>query len=652
MFKLGRSALKLAMTATFIFFSQNFALFANSQIIFRDSSVLKNEFVDISKRWDYCEGVLVDPENFYPDVIEETEAIVDLPHKLSDGVHLATYHLRLTGLRPNGRYSSDLYGSPVSASRIWCNGKIVASGGFLSKDKKLCTPGEIFTPPVFQADHNGVVDIVIHIANFERCEGGMTKEISITSIQNQKKFSSIDNIINTIILAFLMANIIYNVVLAALNFKQMSYITLAIICAIYSLMICVTGQSIFFTRELTIPFWLHRKAPLLTLSLASALELLYTMNINKYSSKKTVTLFALAFANALAVLFCDPKFFPKAKWFFICIALAFSLISIAIPLKFAIKRNLDAKRSSRKTTAAYNLASALAIVIFICRVSDFLIAPQKLTIIHSYTAFKISFLIFGICQCSLYAFNRNLSISRVSRQMQKFADTNNTLSKIVPSQVLKLLGANDITKIIPGESRIIDAVLLSVEIKHFNKMAESISKQELYSIQTDFFQSVSPIINDSGGFVAKYAISGCLGIFQQRNTDAIICASRIQKKIKEIRRKLRKTKRTDISVGIAIHSGKVAIGTIGSSTRLDTIALSDDVNIVNEVGKHTSKLHAKILITEEAMPFCRSYVNYVYEGHFFISNGKQILVYSALPIKKNDQAFEDTLEPIEEDDEI
>ena len=117
MFKLGRPALKLALAATFIFFSQNFALLANSQIIFRDSSVLKKEFVDISKRWDYCKDVLVDPENFYPTVKEETGAIVDLPHKMGDGVHLATYHLRLAGLKPNSRYSIDLYGSPVSSSR-------------------------------------------------------------------------------------------------------------------------------------------------------------------------------------------------------------------------------------------------------------------------------------------------------------------------------------------------------------------------------------------------------------------------------------------------------------------------------------------------------------------------------------------------------
>ena len=382
------------------------------------------------------------------------------------------------------------------------------------------------------------------------------------------------------------------------------------------------------------------------------LELLYIMNLHKASSKKTIAFFSIAMANAVAALFAPLSFFEKNCWIFVSIALFFSFVRLAIPFKFVLKRNFDNKRSFRKSAAAYNISSFISILIFFCRVNDFLIMPGKLTIIHPYISFKISILLFGIAQCGVYAYHRDYSNVRVSRQMQKLAFTNNTLAKIVPPQVLKLLGASDITKIIPGESRIIDAILFFAQIKHFNRLAESINKEELYSIQTDFFQAISPIIIDSGGFVAKYTMSGCLAIFQEKNSDAITCAARLQRKFRELRRALRKTNRTDISIGIAIHSGKVAVGTIGSNTRLDTMALSEDVNITYAVGGQTLKTNTQILITEEAMPYCRSYINYVYEGHYFISNGKQILVYSALPIKKNEQAFEDTLEPIEDEDEL
>jgi len=647
-----RRAIKLALLFALLLSSKISALFADSQIIFNDSSILNNEYVDISKRWDYYKSTLIEPESFYPIVKNLPGAIVNLPHIMGKGTTLATYHLRLSGLVPSKRYACEFFGAIMTSSRIWCNGKIVATGGFLSKERNLVKPGDINGPVDFQADQNGVIDIVIHVGNFEKCKGGIVKSIKISSSEKVIRHANINYLLNSLIFAFLLANILYNVILGSINYKQLSYLTLVIICALYCCAIYFTGYSVILLKGVNMPFWLYRKMPILILSFATSFDLLYIMYLHRTSTKKLLTIFSIAMANSLAVLFAPFEYYEKTKWLFADIALVLSFVRFFIPLKFVLRRNFDNKKAYQQTTAAYNLSSVLTLLIFFCRVNDFLILPHKYTIIHSYLMFKLSFLLFGIAQCGVYAYHRDFSSVRVNKQMEKLSYTNNTLAKIIPPQILKLLGASDVTKIIPSESRIIDALLFCVQIKHFNRLAESISKSELYSIQTEFFQAISPIIIDSGGFVAKYSISGCLAIFQQKNSDAIICASRLQRKMRELRRALRKTKRNDISVGIGIHSGKVAIGTIGANNRLDTMALSEDVNIAYAVASQTSKTNTQILITEEAMPYCRGFINYVYEGHYFIANGKQILVYSALPIKKNEQAFEDTLEPIEEEDEI
>lgn len=651
MFNCSRAS-KIALLFAFLLFSKATALFADSRIIFSEPSILKREYVDISQKWDYISDKLVDPEEFYPTVKQVPGSIVSFPHKMKDGTKLATYHIRLSGLTPYNRYSSDFCGAAMSSSRVWCNGKIVATGGFVSKDPKLAKAGDYFTPVDFQADANGVVDIVLHVANFEKCKGGIAKEISISDISNLRRRFNLSYLLNALALAFLFAHIIYNIVLGVLNIKQLSYLSLIFISILYCMAIAMTGYSMLFQKGIFLPFWLYRRLAVALFCLVTPLELLYVMNLHKTPFRKSMALFALAMANTLAVLVVPLSFFEKNYWFFVSIALFFSFVRLVIPFKFVLKRNFDNKRSLRKSTMAYNVSTIMAIVIFFCRVNDFLLISGQETIIHPYISFKLSILLFGVMQCGVYAYHRDFSNVRVNRQMQKLAFTNNTLAKIVPPQVLKLLGAGDITKIIPGESRIIDAILFYVQIKHFNRLAESINKEELYTIQADFFQAISPIIIDSGGFVAKYTISGCLAIFQEKSPDAITCAARLQRKIRELRRALRKTNRTDISVGIAIHSGKVAVGTIGSNTRLDTMALSEDVNITYAVGGQTLKTNTQILITEEAMPYCRSYINYVYEGHYFISNGKQILVYSALPIKKSEQAFEETLDPIEDEDEL
>ncbi|MBR5966746.1 MAG: hypothetical protein IK015_11585 [Treponema sp.] len=651
MFSLRR-AIKLALLFTSLVLSSISALPADSKIILSDPSILRKGFVDISQRWDYYNSVLVDPEEFYPTVNAGPSAIVNLPHTMRKGVSLGTYHIRISGLIPYNRYSCDMYGALMTSSRIWCNGKIVATGGFLSKHKDMCKSGDIFNPVDFQADQKGVVDIVIHIANFSKCKGGIVKQIKMSEISALRRRLTQNYFLNALILAFMVAHILYNILLGSLNIRQHAYTIVTIICACYCAAITLTGHSLLLSRGIELPFWLHRKLPTLILCAVTAIDVLYIMGMMKAPAKRTKILFGIGIGNMFLAMVLPLGIFESFRWLFVDIAMTLSLINFLAPIKFVLRRTFDSKHGIQTTTIAYNISTLITLVILLCRARDFLFLPQKLSPIHSFMTFKLSILLFGITQCGVYAFNRDFSFIRVTEQMDKLSFTNNTLAKIVPPQVLKLLGAADITKIIPGECRIIDAILFYVEIKHFNRLAESIEKEELYSIQTEVFKAISPIINDSGGFVAKYTMSGCLAIFQHKNADAITCASRLQKKIRDVRRDLRKKKRTDISIGVAIHAGKAAVGTIGSSKRLDTIALSEDVNIAFAVGKQTSKTNTQILITEEAMPYCRSYINYVYEGHYFISNGNQILVYSALPIKKSDQSYEDTLEPIEDEDEI
>ncbi|MBR5095533.1 MAG: hypothetical protein IK094_00295, partial [Treponema sp.] len=82
---IGRRALKLAPLFAFFVFSQIFPIFADSKIIFSDTSVLNKESADISKRWDYYKADLVDPEFFYPNVKISPADTVNLPHKMESG---------------------------------------------------------------------------------------------------------------------------------------------------------------------------------------------------------------------------------------------------------------------------------------------------------------------------------------------------------------------------------------------------------------------------------------------------------------------------------------------------------------------------------------------------------------------------------------
>ena len=648
MFKLTR-AVKLALFFSFAFFSFSTPLCANQRQVLE----LDNKWLELSGQWNYYKSQLLQPYEFYPANTAAPGVTTTLPKLFEEGVNYATFHYRQEGLVPQKIYATQIYGAIVSSSRIWCNGKLVATSGFLSKDKRAAKEGDSCEVIDLPADDKGVLDIVIHAADFTNNPRGILKPIKITSTARASRFFHLHYFFNMVAMFFLLAHIVYNLCLLILSARRHIPLLLIGLSALLICSIVLTGISLSQKLLVNLPYISHRRIPVANFCLEAVLLVIYETTLFKIPSKKSAILHAITILNAIVAFSVPPAVFEKINLIFSTVAITAVLSAIAIPTELAIRRNIGDKSRSAQNAFLRGARTLSVFIIAVACIIDFLVMPQKHTLIHNYMSFKISILLFGMTQCVVYAFNRDWTLSRVNRYAQALTNDNNTLAKFVSDQILKVMGAGDITKIIPGECRIIEAIIMRVEIKHYNQLSESIKRSELFDIMSEFHKSISPLILDSGGFVTKRDAGGLLAIFQQKNTDAIICAARVQKKLREIRRRLRKAHRTDIGVGIAIHSGKAAIGTMGTNFRLDTTVLSDDVTLAYAAASQTTKLNAQILITEDAMPYCRNYIDYMYEGHFFIFEGKQVLAYSAMPIVKLENAYEETLEAIEDDvDEI
>ena len=646
MFKAPRAA-KFALFLALTIFSTPLLPAQNSI----DAAALRNKWVKLPGKWDYYKSALLQPYDFYPQMQNSGGQKVDLPFRFEPNENYATFHYRADGLEPSKHYATEIYGAIVSSSRIWCNGRLVATSGFLSKDKRAAKEGDSCEVIDLPADADGIIDIVIHVADFKNEPRGILKPLHITEKSNATKFFHLNYFFNMLLAFFLFAHILYNLSFLVLSFRRHSPLILTGLFALLEGSVLLTGITLTQRMLINLPYISHRRVPVALFCLETVLLVIYESSLFKVPTKKSLAMRVVTALNAVAAFAVPPAVFEKTHIIYSTIAIASALAAVTIPSEFAIRRKASDTGYGLKNHFLREARTLSIFLIITACIIDFLAVPQSQTLIHNYYAFKGSILIFGLTQCVIYAFNRDWTLSRVDKYAQTLTNDNNTLARFVSDQILKVMGAPDITKIIPGECRIIEPIIFRAQVKHYNQFAESLGRKELFEIMLEFHKIISPIILDSGGFIAKRDASGFTAIFQQRNTDAIICAARIQKALKEIRRKLRKSHRTDIGVGIAIHAGKAAIGTMGTSFRLDATTISDDVTLTCAVAGQTSKMNAQILITEEAMPYCRNYIEYMYEGHFFIFEGKQVLVYSAMPIVKLENAYEETLEAIEEDNE-
>ena len=643
MFKVRRTLL-FALFLTLTAFSAFAATNKKAEV-----AALRGKWLPISDEWEFYQSELLQSYEFYPEEKVPNGIKTSLPYTFQKGVHYGTFHCRVTGLSPRKNYATEIYGAIISSCRFWCNGRLVATSGFLSKDKRSARPGDLCEVVDLPADQNGVLDLVIHVADYGNEVCGIVKNLKMTEKRNASRSFHLHYFFNMLIFFFLLSHIIYNTTLLVLTFKRRTSIVLILLFILLAVSTLFTGISLTQKFLINMPFISHRRLPVSFFCLEAALAVIYESSYFRIARKKSAPMRVIAALNAALVFAAPPALFEKLHFLFSAVAIISLLVTISASSEFLTAKKTGDKNGRLKNLDLQKLRLLSAFIIVVACSYDFLAVAKNYTIIHSYLAFKVSILLFGIMECVVYSFNRDWTLSRVNRYAETLSNDNETLARFVSDQILKLMGASDITRIIPGECRIIDAVIFYAQIKRYNQMAESIGRRELFSVVSEFYQGISPIILDSGGFVAKRDSGGFIAIFQQKNTDAIICAARVQKKLREIRRKLRKTQRTDIDMGIAIHVGKVAIGTMGTNFRLDTTILSEDITIARAVANQNSKMNSQILITEEAMPYCRSYVDYMYEGHFFLFEGKQILVYSAMPIIKLENAYEETLEAIDDD---
>lgn len=606
----------------------------DSTIFVQNAKELSNATLTLDGRWDYFKASLVQPGDFYPTRKKVGGILILLPHCFEQGVNYSSYHCRIEGLLPNTNYAMNIYGRIFSCCRIWCNRQIVGVSGFLGTDKNSTRAAQSSAIIDLPSDENGVLDIVMHVADYELGKGGIVKIPVISEKAFLQKKCMRQFFFCVFVASFLFMLTVYNLILIFMNRKPLVYFALVTVCVFLILSIFSTGISIFNLLFPNAPFWLEMRLSVLLLALTVCAYIFYMGVSRKVSRGRIVFLYAISLANTAVIFFVPINYFETYRIIFIGISLLLLCALFVMSLKFLINKNLKSKVRSSMDGLLYNFDMLVNVGILLAYFYDFLIADKATTLVYSYNALSFAALFFGFMQCAIPAFSRYFTNYRIRQLSERFEQNNNLLQKFIPEQILKFMNIESVTKATPGGCHNFDAVILYVEIRYFKQLVESVEKKELFEIVSEYYKAIMPLVEKFGGYVAQYLNHGCLVLFPEKNDSAIRCAVNMQKKMEEVRGNLRRKHSADISIGIAIHCGKIACGFVGSEKRIAPMSFSPEIRSTIDIGMQTSKTNRNILITEEAMAYCRSYADCMYEGHFIMVKGKRILVYNAMPFKK------------------
>ncbi len=223
--------------------------------------------------------------------------------------------------------------------------------------------------------------------------------------------------------------------------------------------------------------------------------------------------------------------------------------------------------------------------------------------------FKTEVALLEICFFALLSRIAFLSFQRYSNMHKETEKLNETLSKqkdafykFVPMNFLKLLDKDSAIDLKLGESNLLKMSVLFSDIRSFTSISEKLSPAENFAFLNEFLLRMEPAISSNKGFVDKYLGDGILALFSDDNSGiisssdyAIHSAIEMHKELKVYNDLRISNSLTPIKIGIGINTGELMLGTVGSSTRIDTTVIGNTVNLSSRLENLTSFYNCGII---------------------------------------------------------
>lgn len=184
----------------------------------------------------------------------------------------------------------------------------------------------------------------------------------------------------------------------------------------------------------------------------------------------------------------------------------------------------------------------------------------------------------------------------VDGAIERVEDLNQSLSRFVPTEFLRLIGRESVHQIALGESRESDLTILFSDIRDFTGLAETDSPERTFSFINDYLKTMGPVIRRNHGFIDKYIGDGILALFEKPDY-----AVRAGLEMLESLKKFNADRADGISIGIGVHTGRIMLGTIGEEKRMENTVIGDTVNSAARIESLTKTLKVDFLISRETL---------------------------------------------------
>jgi len=154
-----------------------------------------------------------------------------------------------------------------------------------------------------------------------------------------------------------------------------------------------------------------------------------------------------------------------------------------------------------------------------------------------------------------------------------------------------------------GELR--ELSILFADIRGFTSLSEAMSPEQVVTLLNNYLGTMTDIIDSYGGTVNEFYGDGLLAFFgapvpnEDHARIAVQCALAMKAGMVEVNRRNRECGLPEIDMGLAVNSGEVVVGNVGSEKRFKYGVIGSAVNIASRVQSNAES--GTILVTRSCV---------------------------------------------------
>jgi len=161
-----------------------------------------------------------------------------------------------------------------------------------------------------------------------------------------------------------------------------------------------------------------------------------------------------------------------------------------------------------------------------------------------------------------------------------------------------------------GSLQQIDAVIWNFDLEGFTNLSEDLPGHEIIDMLNDYLAVAVSVVHDSGGNILKFMGDGLMAMFDVGEIDedaraALKAVPLLQSRMAELNAQRQSDGLPVANFTLALHSGEILYGNIGSETRLDFTVIGPAVNQAARIAGMHRSLGQRILISDDVAQAAR-----------------------------------------------